>query len=118
MSWALAVQEGAVNLIFVAVFSANGALTVLGPNLTEVALPRLVPVISITVPAAVGPWVGVIEVTAGAETPAELSAAVLADSPPAVVTRMSWTPAVQEGAVDLIFVAVFSADGGVSPPGP
>src|SRR4051794_41793216 len=68
MSWALAVQEGAVNLIFVAVFSANGALTVLGPNLTEVALPRLVPVISITVPAAVGPWVGVIEVTAGAVT--------------------------------------------------
>ena len=38
------------------------------PNLTEVAEPRLVPVTTTLVPPAVGPLVGLIEVTVGAAT--------------------------------------------------
>src|SRR4051794_41827610 len=110
MSWALAVQEGAVNLIFVAVFSANGALTVLGPNLTEVALPRLVPVISITVPAAVGPWVGEMVVTAGGARLEEADAEGVAEAPPAVMGGRWWTATVQEGAGKFIFVWGFLAN--------
>jgi hypothetical protein len=74
------------------------------PNVTAVAPLKLVPVIVTDVPPVAGPEVGDIDVTVGAATYVNWSAAEVADVPPIVVTRTSTVP-VPAGEVAVIDVA-------------
>lgn len=76
------------------------------PNLTPVALARLVPVIVTTVPPSVGPDAGLTPVTVGGAAYVKWSAALAALVPPAVVTVMSTVPAEPGGLVATICVAL------------
>ena len=78
------------------------------PNVTEVAEVRLVPVMTTLVPPAVGPLLGVTEVTVGAPMKVNLSPAEVAEVPPVVVTVTSTTPALPAGEVAVTDVAVLA----------
>src|SRR5207302_848471 len=72
------------------------------PNFTDVAPVKPVPVIVTVVPPAVGPAVGLTEVTVGASRYKNSSETDVADVPPTVVTRTCTGPAACGGAVAVI----------------
>src|SRR6202011_4007844 len=107
-STAPAASAGEVAVIEVALFTVK-LVAAVPPNSTAVAPVRFVPVIVTTVPPVVGPLVGLTAVTVGAPTTkVNLSAAVLALVPPAVVTVTSTAPATSAGELAVIEVALFT----------
>jgi hypothetical protein len=75
------------------------------PNATVAPDTKPVPVIVTVVPAESGPPLGLIPVTAGTGSNVNLSAVLVADVPPGVVTVMSTVPLDCGGAVAVIDVA-------------
>jgi len=106
MSTAPALPTGEVTVTDVAVLTVIEPAV--APNLTEVAEDRLIPVMTTLVLPAVGPLLGVMEVTVGAPMKVNLSPAEVADVPPVVVTVTSTTPALPAGAVAVTDVAVLA----------
>jgi hypothetical protein len=86
----VAVMEPATSLV---------TLAMVVPNLTAVALLRLVPVIVTLVPPASGPALGLTPVTVGAATYVNWSLDEVAEVPPGVVTVTSTVPALSAGEV-------------------
>ena len=91
ISTAPAPPAGEVAVIWVAELTVK-AVAAVAPNLTAVAPLRLVPVMITVVPPPVGPALGAIDVTEGAPTYVNWSAAEMVETPPGVVTRTSITP--------------------------
>ena len=97
---------GEVAVIWVAELTVNPVAAV-APNVTAVAPENPVPVMVTVVPPARGPALGEIEVTTGAATKVNWSAADVADPPPGVVTLTSTVP-VPACDVAVIDVAEFN----------
>ena len=84
------------------------------PTFTLVAPVKLVPVIVIVVPPAIGPYLGDKVAIVGSAT--YVNAAVLVATPPAVVTTTSFAPAVPAGVFAVIEVAVATTLVAATPP--
>jgi len=97
------VPEGATAVIWVAELTVNDVAGV-APKATAVAPVNSVPVIVTTVPPDWGPFTGAMDVTTGAGTYVNWSAALVELVPPAVVTVTSTVPA-PAGALAVICVA-------------
>ena len=78
------------------------------PNLTEVAPSRCVPVIVTVGPPVSGPAAGEMPETTGSAVYVYLSPAPVVDVPWLVVTVTSTTPALPDGGVTVMDVAVFA----------
>jgi len=102
-SFAPAAPAGVTAVMEVAVATTLVAAT---PPTVTVALAKLVPLIVIVVPPAVGPEIGLTLVIVGTGTSVYVKALVAVTVPPGVVTATSFAPAVPAGVIAVIEVAL------------